>query len=75
MKLRPILKKNLTIRSSDTGRKADIIEALDLCASGKVTPIVQITSLADLNNSLDKIKAGETVGKLVVDLSLNTSLG
>ena len=68
MPLRPILKKNLTIRSSETGTKADIKEALELCASGQVIPEFELTSLDSLNESLDQIKQGKTTGKLVLDL-------
>ena len=59
MPLRPILKRNLIIRSSQTGTKSDIQEALELCASAKVTPILEITRLESINASLDRVKAGK----------------
>ncbi len=68
MPLRPILKKNLLIRSSQTGTKADLQEALRLCAAGKVKPIFETTDLDSLNAALDRVKAGKVEGKLVVDL-------
>jgi propanol-preferring alcohol dehydrogenase len=68
MPLRPILKKNLLIRSSQTGTKADIQEALKLCAAGKVTPVFEITKLDSLNEALDRVKAGKVDGKLVLDM-------
>ena len=68
MPLRPILKKGLLVRSNQTGRKQDIIDALELSRVGKVTCEVEVLNLAQLNEALDKVKAGKVLGKLVVDL-------
>ena len=68
MPLRPILKKNLTIRSNETGTKADIEEALNISASGKVVCQVKLIRLLDLNIALDRLQAGKVLGKLVIDL-------
>ena len=68
MPLRPVLKKNLTIQSNETGTKADIEEALKISASGKIVCEVEVMKLKDLNAALDRLQAGEVLGKLVVDL-------
>lgn len=68
MPLRPVLKKDLTVRSSETGTKSDIEEALTLSANGTVFSKIQTIDLLDLNNALDRLKAGNVLGKLVLDL-------
>jgi propanol-preferring alcohol dehydrogenase len=68
MPLRPIMQKNLTIRSHQTGTKADIEEAMQLSASGKVRCEFDVMSLLELNEALDKIKKGEVLGKIVLDV-------
>lgn len=68
MPLRPILKKDLVIRSNETGTKADMKAALEICAMGKVTPELQLLGLKDINDALDKIKSGKVMGKIVLDL-------
>ena len=73
MPLRPILKKHLTIRSSQTGTKADIEEALQHSVSGLVTGQIEIMDILMLNQALDRIKKGRIRGKLIVELgSLDT---
>ena len=73
MPLRPILKKDLTVRSNETGTKADIEEALRISASGKVTCEIEVMRLKDLNIALDRLETGQVVGKLVLDLSEESS--
>ena len=68
MPLRPILKKNLTIRSNETGTKADIEETLRISAAGKTRCEVEVLQLQDLNLALDRLKGGRLLGKLVLDL-------
>ncbi len=68
MPLRPILKKDLIIRSNETGTKADIEEAMRISASGQVTCEIEVMSLLALNTALDRVKRGEVLGKLVLDL-------
>ena len=69
MSLRPLLKKGLTIRSNQTGRIQDIVDALELSVAGKVTSKVEVLQLVQLNEALDRVKSGNVVGKLVVDLT------
>lgn len=68
MPLRPILKRHLTIRSSQTGTKADIEEALQYTVSGLVRGRTEVMDIVELNEALDRIKKGRVRGKLVVDL-------
>ncbi len=68
MPLRPILKKNLTIRSNETGTRADIEEALRISASGKIVSEIELIKLTDLNSALDRLQEGKVLGKLVIDL-------
>ena len=68
MPLRPILKKNLTIRSNETGTRADIEEALSISASGKIYCEIELIKLTDLNVALNRLQAGKVLGKLVIDL-------
>lgn len=75
--LRPILKKDLLVRSSETGTKQDVEEALQLAADGIVSSKIEMLDLFDLNVALDRLKAG-VLGKLVLDLrhpGKATSLG
>lgn len=66
--LRPILQKDLTVRSSETGTIGDIEEALSLTARGIVKSRVEMVSLSNLNEAMDRLKTGSAAGKLVVDL-------
>ena len=68
MPLRPILKKDLVIRSNETGTKAHMKTALEICAAGKVKPELEMLDLKDINNALDSIKSGKVMGKVVLDL-------
>ena len=64
-----MLKKNLTIRSNETGTKADIEEALRISAAGKISCEVELLELQDLNEALDRLQAGKVLGKLVLCLN------
>lgn len=68
MPLRPILKKDLIIRSNETGTKADMEEAIEISASGQVRCETEVMGLHDLNTALDRVKRGEVLGKIVLDL-------
>jgi hypothetical protein len=69
MPLRPLLQKNLIVRSNQTGTKADMEEALALLATGQIVPEQEIVDLRDINEALDRIKQGRVLGKLVANLS------
>lgn len=68
MPLRPILQKNLVVRSSQTGTIVDIEEALQLSADGIIVNHIEVLGLKRLNDALDRMKKGDVFGKLVVDL-------
>ena len=68
MSLRPILKKNLMIRSNQTGTRADIEQALEMSLTGKIVCEVEIMKLRDLNIALDRLQSGKFLGKIVLDL-------
>lgn len=68
MPLRPLLRKNIVVRSNQTGSKAEMKAALDIFASGKVVPELEIVHIDEINDALDRIKNGEVMGKLVADL-------
>lgn len=67
--LRPILQKDITVSSSQTGTISDIQEALQITADGNVKPQLSLLSLRDVNVALEKIKRGEVLGKLVLSLT------
>ncbi|KIW67318.1 hypothetical protein PV04_06582 [Phialophora macrospora] len=69
MSLRPLLKKDLIVRSNQTGSKADMKEALDFLASGRVVPELEMVDLKDINEALDRISQGKVMGKLVANLA------
>ncbi|KAK4905086.1 hypothetical protein LTR49_025579 [Elasticomyces elasticus] len=68
MPLRPMLRKDLTIRSHETGTKEDIEDALQHSASGLIRCRIEVLKLTDLNEALDRLKSGQVQGKLVLDL-------
>lgn len=68
MPVRPIYKKDLTIRSHQTGTRQDIEDALKFTADEIVTCKIEIVKLQGLNVALDRIKSGKVLGKLVLDL-------
>ena len=69
MPLRPVLKKDLSIRSHETGTKAEIEEALHWSANGTIEAQIEILDLLDLNLALDRVESGNVLGKLVLDLT------
>jgi D-arabinose 1-dehydrogenase-like Zn-dependent alcohol dehydrogenase len=69
MSLRPLLKKDLIVRSNQTGSKADMKEALDFLASGRVVPELEMVDLKEINEALDRIRQGKVMGKLVANVA------
>lgn len=69
MSLRPLLKKNIIVRSNQTGTKTEMREALHFLASGQVVPEVEMVELKNINDALDRIKHGKVMGKLVANLA------
>ncbi|KAJ9606754.1 hypothetical protein H2200_008763 [Cladophialophora chaetospira] len=69
MALRPLLKKNIIVRSNQTGTKVEMKEALEFLASGKVVPELELVDLKDINEALDMIEQGKVMGKIVASLA------
>ncbi|KAL3448205.1 alcohol dehydrogenase 1 [Aspergillus insuetus] len=70
--LRPILRKDLIVRSNQTGTKAEIEEAMRISALGWVRPKIQMMTLSNINEALDRVKEGRVLGKLVLDVSADS---
>ncbi len=70
--LRPILRKDLTLRSNQTGTKEDIEAAMKISASGHVACQTEVMQLSDINLALQRVKRGEVLGKLVLDVRPET---
>lgn len=66
--LRPILRKNLTLRSNQTGTKEDIEAAMQISAAGHVACEIEVMKLSEIDVSLQRLKRGEVLGKLVLDV-------
>jgi len=60
----------LTIRGSIVGTRLDLQEALDFAAAEKVRATVTTARLEDVNQVLDRLRAGTVEGRVVLDLTL-----
>lgn len=58
----------LTIRGSIVGTRADLIEALQFAADGKVKAIYQTANLNDINDIFDRMEKGLIEGRIVMTL-------
>ena len=59
----------LTVRGSLVGTRADMNEALALAAEGKVKATIETTTLDDVNNVLERLRAGQVTGRVVLKIS------
>lgn len=62
-----IVIKGLTIRGSIVGTRQDMAEALDFYARGLIHPTVETTSLDDVNDVFERMRAGKIDGRVVID--------
>lgn len=69
MPLRPLLQKAITLRSSQTGTKHDMQTALNLAAEKNIKGQVEVVRFDQLNEALDRVKAGKVIGKLIIEIS------
>lgn len=69
MPLRPLLQKAVTLRSSQTGSKIDMQAALHLAAEKNLKGQAEVVGFDQLNQALDRVKAGKVLGKLVLEIS------
>lgn len=61
--------KMVNIKASYVGNRRDTAEALDFFRRGLVTPHIKVVGLSELPSVFDKMKAGEIVGRYVLDMS------
>ena len=59
----------LTVRGSLVGTRADLKEALTFAADGQVKANIETTSLDDVNNVLERLRAGTVNGRVVLKIS------
>lgn len=59
----------LTVRGSLVGTRADLKEALAFAADGQVKANIETTTLDDVNNVLDRLRAGTVNGRIVLKIS------
>ncbi len=58
----------ITIRGSIVGTRADLAEALDFAARGKVHAMITRRPFEDVNAVFDEMRAGTITGRVVLDL-------
>jgi propanol-preferring alcohol dehydrogenase len=59
----------ITVRGSIVGTRLDLQEALAFAAAGKVGAVVETARLDDINDVLDRMRAGTIDGRVVLDLA------
>lgn len=59
----------IEVRGSLVGTRADLKEAFQFGAEGKVTPIVEKIDLADVNDAIKEMLDGKITGRKVVDFT------
>lgn len=59
----------IEVRGSLVGTRADLKEAFQFGAEGKVKPIVETVQLTDINDVIDEMKAGKITGRKVFDFT------
>jgi len=59
----------IEVRGSLVGTRADLKEAFQFGAEGKVKPIVEKVNFNDMNEVIDEMKAGSITGRKVFDLT------
>ncbi|OCB60447.1 zinc-dependent alcohol dehydrogenase [Mycobacterium vulneris] len=62
-----IVLKGLTIRGSIVGSRQDMVEALDFYHRGLIHPIVETTSLDQINDVFERMERGQIDGRIVID--------
>jgi alcohol dehydrogenase, propanol-preferring len=61
--------KRITVRGSIVGTRADLAEALQFAAEGKVTSHYSTDTLGNINAIFHRMRAGEITGRVVLDLA------
>ncbi|EMV9186427.1 zinc-dependent alcohol dehydrogenase, partial [Escherichia coli] len=63
-----VVLKGLHITGSIVGTRADLQEALDFAGEGLVKATVSSGKLDDINAILDRMRAGQIEGRIVVEM-------
>ena len=63
-----VVLNRITIRGSIVGTSADLNEALEFAAEGKVKAIVEEQKLEQINAIFDRLRAGTIDGRVVVTM-------
>lgn len=66
--LTKLLFHQCSIKGSTHNNRADLIEALDLVARGKVTPIIETYPLSQINAALERVESGKVRFRAVVQV-------
>jgi propanol-preferring alcohol dehydrogenase len=63
-----VVLKRLTIRGSFVGTREDLNEALSVCAETGIRSVIETLPLAQVNESLARLKAGQVPGRIVLTM-------
>lgn len=66
--LTKLLFHQCSIKGSTHNNRADLVEALDLVARGKVTPIIETYPLSQINAALERVESGKVRFRAVVQV-------
>jgi propanol-preferring alcohol dehydrogenase len=66
-----VVAKCITVRGSFVGNRADMAEALDFGARGKVTADIELQPLSAINDVFSRLQKGQVAGRVVLDFSGN----
>jgi D-arabinose 1-dehydrogenase-like Zn-dependent alcohol dehydrogenase len=66
--LTKLLFQQCSIKGSTHNNRADLVEALDLVARGKVTPIIETYPLSQINAALERVESGKIRFRAVVQV-------
>jgi alcohol dehydrogenase, propanol-preferring len=64
-----IVLKRVTIRGSIVGTRKDLQEAVDYASRGLVKCQVEMASINDVESIFDRLRKGQVMGRIVLDLS------
>lgn len=64
-----VIVKDLRIRGSAVGTRADVLEALAYSKRGQVKPIIHVHKLEQLHDIFEQMKKGDIAGRMVVEIA------
>jgi alcohol dehydrogenase, propanol-preferring len=64
-----LVTKSIRMRGSLGGTKQDLVEVLDLIATGQLSPILEDIEFNDIPSGLERLRAGNLVGRLAARLN------